>query len=195
MKLLLCYFDHAFSFFFSHLSYSDEIVPSESSFSVTPTCVELRLKKASRVRWKALERPQHSPGITVTNSNSSQLTNHVQKTQQQSKQNADDSVLNDLSLDSNSSPHTNSHVATFEPHNDVTVMSPQRKEPYSTMLQGGSYASPSPSSTLTQTSAYSSQYPPTTPKLSPSHIPPAAVETTDPSYWYNQLSRPSFTGL
>ena len=166
-------------------------MPSESSFSVKPTCVELRLKKANRVRWKALERPQHSPGITVTNSNSSQLTNHIQKhSQHPSNQNADDSVLNDLSLDSNSS-----HATTSEPHNDVTVMSPQRKEPYSPTLQGGSYASPSPSSTLTQTSAYSAQYPPTTPKLSPSHIPPAAMETTDPSYRYNQLRRPSYTGL
>ena len=62
----------------SHLSYSDEIVPSKSSFSIKPTCVELRLKKVSRVQWKALERPQHSLGITVTNSNSSQLTNQIQ---------------------------------------------------------------------------------------------------------------------
>ena len=28
-------------------------------------CVELRLKKVSSVWWKALERPQHSPGVTV----------------------------------------------------------------------------------------------------------------------------------
>ena len=176
------------------LSYSDEIVPSESSFSIKPTCVELRLKKASSVRWKALERPQHSPGITVTNS--SQLTNHIQKhSHQPTNQNADDSTLNDLSVDSNSSPHPNSHATTFEPHNDVTMMSQQRKEPYSSVPQGGSYPSPSPSSTLNQTSAYSSQYPPTTPKLSPSQIPPAAMETTDPSYRYNQLRRPSYTGL
>ena len=117
------------------------------------------------------------------------------QSQQPTNQNADDSVLNDLSVDTNSSPHTNSHAATFESHNDVTMMSSQRKEPYSPTLQGGSYASPSPSSTLTQTSAYSSQYPPTTPKFSPSHIPPAAMETTDPSYRYNQLRRPSYTGL
>ena len=110
--------------FCSHLSYSDEIVPSESSFSIKPTCVELRLKKASRVRWKALERPQHSPGITVTNSNSnsSQLT--IKNSQQLTNQNADDSVLNDSSVDTNSS-----HVTTSEPHNDVTMTS-QRKEPY-----------------------------------------------------------------
>ena len=148
------------------------------------------------MRWKALERPQHSPGITVTNSNSSQLTNHIQKhSQQPTNQNADDSMLNDLSVDSNSSPHPNSHAPTFEPHNDVTMMSQQRKEPYSSVPQGGSYPSPSPSSTLSQTSAYSTQYPPTTPKLSPSHIPPAAMETTDLSYRYNQLRRPSYTGL
>ena len=102
-------------------------------------------------------------------------------------------MLNDLSVDSNSSPHPNSHAPTFEPHNDVTMMSQQRKKPYSSVPQGSSY--PSPSSTLNQTSAYSSQYPPTTPKLSPSHIPPAAMETTDPSYRYNQLRRPSYTGL
>ena len=169
-------------------------MPSESSFSIKPTCVELRLKKASSVRWKALERPQHSPGITVTNSNSSQLTNHIQKhSHQPTNQNADDSMLNDLSVDSNSSPHPNSHATTFEPHNDVTMMSHQRKEPYSSVPQGGSY--PSPSSTLNQTSAYSSQYPPTTPKLSPSQIPLAAMETTDPSYRNNQLCRPSCTGL
>ena len=183
-----------FTAFNFHLSYSDEIVPSESSFSIKLTCVELRLKKASSVRWKALERPQHSPGITVTNS--SQLTNHIQKhSQQPTNQNTDDSMLNDLSVVSNSSPHANSHAPTFEPHNDVTMMSQQRKEPYSSVPQGGSYPSPSPSSTLNQTSAYSSQYPPTTPKLSPSQIPPAAMETTDPSYRYNQLRRPSYTGL
>ena len=129
-------------------------MPSESSFSIKPTCVELRLKKASRVRWKALERPQHSPGITVTNSDSSQLTNHIQiHSQHPTNQNGDDSVLNDLSVDTNSSPHANSHATTFEPHDDVKTMSPQLKEPYSSMLQGGSYASPSPSSTLTQTSS------------------------------------------
>ena len=179
------------------LIYSDEIMPSESSFLIKPTCLELRLKKASSVRWKALERPQHSPGITVTNSNSSQLTNHIQKhSQQPTNQNVDDSMLNDLSVDSNSSPHPNSHTTTFEPHNDVTVMSQQRKEPYSSVPQGGfSHPSPSPSSTLNQTSAYSSQYPPTTPKRSPLHIPPVAMETTDPSYRYNQLHRPSYTRL
>ena len=149
------------------------------------------------MRWKALEQPQHSPGITVTNSNSSQLPNHIQKhSQQPTNQNADDSMLNDLSVNSNSSPHANSHAPTFEPHNDVTMMSHQRKEPYSSVPQGGSYMYPSPpSSTLNQTSAYSFQYPPTTPKLSPSHIPPAAMETTDPSYRYNQLRRPSYTKL
>ena len=110
--------------------------------------------------------------------------------QQPNNQNADDSVLNDLSLDSNSS-----HATTFEPHNNTTVMSQQRIEPYSTMLQGGSYASSSPFSTLTQTSAYSSQYPLMTSKLSPSHIPPAAMETTDLSYWYNQLCGLSYTKL
>ena len=89
------------------------------------------------------------------------------KTQQPTNQNADDSMLNDLSVDSNSSPHADSHAATFEPHNDVTMMSHQRKEPYSSVPQGGSYSSPSPSSTLNQTSAYSSQYPPTTPKTFP----------------------------
>ena len=143
-------------------------MPSENSFSIKPTCVELRLKKARSVRWKAFERPKPSPGITVANSNSSQLTNHIHKhSQQPTNWNADDSVLNDLSVDTNSSPHTNSHAATFEPHNDVTMMSLQRKEPYSPTLQDSSYASLSPSSTLTQTSAYSSQYPPTTPKLPP----------------------------
>ena len=162
----------------------------EDFIRIKPTCLELRLKKASSVQWKALERPQHSPGITVTNS--SQLTNHIQKhSQHLTNQNADDSMLNDLSVDSNSSPHTNSHAPTFEPHNDVTMMSHQA--PYSSVPQGSSH--PSPSSTLNQTSAYSSQYLPTTPKLSPSQIPPAAMETTDPSYRYNQLRRPSYTGL
>ena len=69
MRLLSCFLT----------SYSDEIVPSESSFSIKSTCVELRLKKTSSEHRKALKRPQHSPGITVTNSDSSQLTNHIQK--------------------------------------------------------------------------------------------------------------------
>ena len=47
------------------------------------------------------------------------------------------------------------------------MMSHQRKEPYSSVPQGGSYPSPSPSSTLNQTSAYSSQYLPTTPNDRP----------------------------
>ena len=124
---------------FSHLSYSDEIVPMHWKPFFLSSVLNSGWRKlvvCDGRLWNDHNTLQESQ---LTNSNSSQLNNHIQNhSEQLSSWNADDSMLNELSINSNSSPHANnSHATTFEPHNDVTVMSPQRKEPYSPMLQGG----------------------------------------------------------
>lgn len=194
--------------------FSDSIVPSGSHYQVTPKGLSVVLKKASSVKWRALEKDKHRASLN----NSSLNSNHVSALTDRkasSGSNSNDYEMNDLdATDDDASPTSTLSQASSQ-SSPTTVTKTKKHETGQTGFNHEGNKSTSNSSSVVETYPPSGEpkqnfhtnplyTPPTTCNncqhtTSSSHahvcVPPSELEMTDPNYRYEQLRQPSLTGL
>ena len=75
--------------------FSDSIVPSGSHYQVTPKGLNVVLKKASSVKWRALEKDNHRASLNNSSLNSNHVSASVDR-KASSGSNSNDYEMNDL---------------------------------------------------------------------------------------------------
>ena len=187
-------------------------MPDASHYQVIPTGINIVLKKAFRLKWKALERSKHQSSLNNSSLNSTATNCFTEN---------DASADRKASLGSNSN---DSEMNDFDAVDDYTTPTPPQ------VLANGPVSFPTATTTPGQVNSGCDKYTPTSPGVgetytagggpvknyhmnplptssntvqtyatslhsTSSHVAPSEMEVSDPNYRYEQLRRPSETGL
>lgn len=189
--------------------FSDSIVPSASHYQVTPKVLNVVMKKASLVKWRALERDKHRASLNNSSLNSNHVSGSTDR-KASSGSNSNDYEMNDLDATDDDTSHTSSLSQTSSQSSPTTKTTTTKPK---TGQTGFNHEGTSNSSSAVETYPPSGEpkqnfhtnplyTPPTTccnchHTTTPSHVcvPPSELEMTDPNYRYEQLRQPSLTGL
>ena len=185
--------------------HSDLIKPAESSFTVKPTHLELLLKKATATRWKMLEKRQSSLGISTPNQNTDDLLTFLNDLDvADSEPTTPTSSNDDVTMTSSKTP-TNEKQHSLSSTTTATTIRTDQSNQSKTIGQSTASATTAQGQVRREPpygGGHNKTYPQTTPTTytaeyvyPPSRIPPSAIESSNPSYKYTQLRRPSLTGL
>ena len=201
------------------------IVPDASRYQVTAHAVIIFLKKATSQKWKSLERSKHQSSLSSNSNETNPVAgkDHSTDRKTSSDSNSNDSEMNDLDAaddytptpPSDTPPSHTAHVNGPVPAATIANTTPKTSQT-SSGGSGGKHEHASSSKSETNQAGGEPvqnfhtnplyKLPPTShsghthtaplrSKTTPVRVAPSELEVSDPNYRYEQLRRPSTTGL